>query len=122
MPAEIVKLSLYLCDLAEIQKGQARGFDPWRQGRDSVFVVRCGGEIKAYLNRCPHLAVSMEYRKDRFMSGDGQRIICYAHGAHFLPESGLCVFGPCLGERLTSLPCFVDSAGQVFLLQEKHPE
>ncbi|MNG29984.1 hypothetical protein D3C84_1155020 [compost metagenome] len=49
------------------------------------------------------------------MSANGQRIICYAHGAHFLPDSGLCVYGPCLGESLTKLTYRVDSSGHVLL-------
>lgn len=38
------------------------------------------------------------------MSADGSKIICYAHGAQFLPQNGLCVYGPCIGERLTAVP------------------
>lgn len=94
-----------LCNLDDLVEGKARGFDPLQQGKDSVFALRCNGEVRLYRNSCPHQDVPLEYRKDRFLSADGARIICYAHGAQFLPESGVCVYGPCLGERLQGLSC-----------------
>jgi len=92
-----------LCRLDELQEGQARGFDPLQQGRDSVFALRHGGELRVYRNRCPHLDVRLEYRKDRFLSADGRLIVCYAHGAQFLPDTGECIYGPCLGQTLEAL-------------------
>lgn len=82
---------------------QSLGFDPLAAGTDSVLVLRSAGQLRVYRNRCPHLQVPMEYRKDRFLSADGQRIICYAHGAQFLSDTGLCVYGPCLGESLQAV-------------------
>lgn len=93
-----------LCPLAEIGEGQARGFDPLGQGRDSLFALRSAGRVRVYRNSCPHLDVPLPYRKDRYLSADGTRIVCYAHGAQFLPESGMCIYGPCLGEQLSALP------------------
>lgn len=92
-----------LCKLEELAEGQSRGFDPLQQGEDSLFALRSEGVVRVYLNSCPHLDVPLQYRKDRFMSADGARIICYAHGAQFLPDTGLCVYGPCLGERLPAV-------------------
>src|SRR6218665_2308102 len=92
-----------LCRLDELVEGQARGFDPLQHGRDSVFALVHEGQVRVYRNSCPHLDVRLEYRKDRFLSADGQLIVCYAHGAQFLPDSGLCIYGPCLGERLSAL-------------------
>lgn len=92
-----------LCRVDELVEGQARGFDPLQRGRDSVFALRHQGVVRVYLNRCPHLAVPLPYRKDRYLSADGQRIVCYAHGAQFLPDTGECIYGPCLGETLTAL-------------------
>lgn len=100
--------AIALCRLDELAEGQARGFDPLQAGKDSVFALRHGGEVRLYRNSCPHLDVPMEYRKDRFLSADGSLIVCYAHGAQFLPDSGLCIYGPCLGERLSALRWQVD--------------
>jgi len=113
--------AIALCRLDELVEGQARGFDPLHAGKDSLFALRHGGEVRVYRNSCPHLDVRLEYRKDRFLSADGSRIVCYAHGAQFLPESGLCVYGPCLGEHLSALRWHLDAgwlvleAGQLAL-------
>lgn len=95
--------AMVLCRLDELLEGQARGFDPLESGKDSVFALRHDDQVRVYRNSCPHLAVRLEYRKDRFLSADGRQIVCYAHGARFLPGTGLCVYGPCLGERLSAL-------------------
>lgn len=92
-----------LCRVDEIIEGQARGFDPDQCGKDSVFALKHRGEVSVFRNSCPHLDVRMEYRKDRFLSADGQMIVCYAHGARFLPVTGECVYGPCLGQFLEAL-------------------
>ena len=93
----------FLCRLDELAQGQARGFDPLQRGRDSVFALVHEGQVRIYRNSCPHLDVRLEYRKDRFLSADGQLIVCYAHGAQFLPSTGECVYGPCLGQTLEAL-------------------
>lgn len=92
-----------LCRLDELGEGQSRGFDPQDRGADSLFALRHQGQVRVYRNRCPHLSVPLEYRKDRFLSADGQWVICYAHGARFRPEDGTCVHGPCRGEVLPAL-------------------
>lgn len=106
---------IYLCPQHTLAEGCARGFDPYDEGRDTVLVLRWQGELKAWLNRCPHLDVPMQYRKDRFMSADRQHIVCFAHGALFMPGSGLCVLGPCLGQALRPQHLCVDEQGDVWL-------
>jgi nitrite reductase/ring-hydroxylating ferredoxin subunit len=95
--------AMLLCRIDALVEGQAYGFDPLQQGRDSVFALCHQGTVRVYLNSCPHLHVPLQYRKDRFLSADGERIICYAHGAQFLPDTGECIYGPCLGQALTAL-------------------
>jgi nitrite reductase/ring-hydroxylating ferredoxin subunit len=107
---------VYLCPQDSIAEGGARGFDPFAEGRDTLLVARWRGVLRAWRNRCPHLDVAMQYRKDRFMSGDGQHIVCFAHGALFRPDSGLCVRGPCLGQTLQPLALALDDNGGVWLL------
>ena len=89
-----------LCRLDELTAGAARGFDPEHTGADAIIVLRRGEGVRAYLNRCPHQGTRLEYRKDRFMSADGTRLICHGHGAHFDPDTGVCIQGACLGESL----------------------
>jgi nitrite reductase/ring-hydroxylating ferredoxin subunit len=99
----IQRTSGFLCHDTDLLEGQARGFDPWEEGRDTVVALRWQGQVRVYRNSCPHWQVPMQYRKDRFMSGDGQHIVCFAHGALFQPDSGLCVQGACLGQSLQRL-------------------
>jgi nitrite reductase/ring-hydroxylating ferredoxin subunit len=93
-----------LCRLDEIPDGGARGFASTLPGQRGVFAVRRGARVHVYINWCPHAGAELEYAKDRFLSADGQRIICFAHGAHFAVETGACVGGPCAGLELQAVP------------------
>ncbi|KQN48705.1 (2Fe-2S)-binding protein [Pseudomonas sp. Leaf48] len=108
----------YLCRVDELVEGQARGFDPLQRGRDSVFALVHEGQVRIYRNSCPHLDVRLEYRKDRFLSADGQLIVCYAHGAQFLPSTGKCIYGPCLGQELEALPWRMEEGWLVLQIPE----
>ncbi|WP_370694810.1 Rieske (2Fe-2S) protein [Pseudomonas sp. FP597] len=105
---------LSLVRVAEIGEGQSLGLDPRSCGSDELFALRHQGCVYLYRNSCPHQDIPMQYRKDRFLSADGKRVICYAHGAHFEPDTGLCTHGPCLGERLRAVP-WIDVDGWVVI-------
>lgn len=98
-------LMVRLCRLEELAAGAARGFDPGCSGADTLFVLRRGGTVRAFRNRCPHQGARLEYRKDRFLSQDGRHVVCHAHGARFDPDTGICNHG---GWALESLPCAVE--------------
>jgi len=88
-----------LCSLADLPDGQSRGL--LREGNDDqVFAIRQGDDVHVWLNDCPHNHRPLEFRQDRFLSGDGQHIVCYAHSAHFDIRTGLCFAGPCEGDSL----------------------
>jgi nitrite reductase/ring-hydroxylating ferredoxin subunit len=81
-----------------------------------LFVVRWHGELHAWRNACPHIdGAPMAWRKDAYRNADGSRIVCHAHGAQFLPDTGLCVSGPCLGKKLTPVQIFVETDGDLFV-------
>ncbi|AND91494.1 Rieske (2Fe-2S) protein [Bradyrhizobium diazoefficiens] len=103
----------------EIGEGQSRGFDPHDCGEDTMFVVRWGGVLQAWRNACPHVdGAPMAWRKDAYLNADGSRIVCHAHGAEFLPDSGMCVQGPCVGKRLTAVPIIIDLRGELLVKEE----
>ena len=106
---------VFLCHHYQLEEGVARGFDPWAQGRDTVIALIWQEQVRVYGNVCPHLGVAMQYRKDRFMSGDGAHIVCFAHGALFDPDNGACVLGPCLGQALTVHEVVTDETGKLWL-------
>ena len=102
-----------LCHRDEIAEGSARGFDPSGMGRDTVFVVRRSG-FRAYRDDCPHWAgTPLPWRKDAYLSGDGSRIVCSAHGAQFDIDTGVCTLGPCIGLSLSSVPLVVTAGGDI---------
>tara|TARA_R110000824_G_scaffold7892_6_gene35937 strand:+ start:52577 stop:52951 length:375 start_codon:yes stop_codon:yes gene_type:complete len=113
-----------LCSLDQLADGASLGLDPFKEGRDTLFVVRQGETIRAYQNDCPHWPGSpMAWRKHEYLATDKKHIICYSHGARFDIESGLCLSGPCLGESLQALPIRISSDGTVYLLtDESAPE
>ncbi len=102
-----------LCTLDEIADGAAKGFT-LADGRE-IFVVREGNSVFGYLNSCPHQGTPLDWTPDVFISRDSGLILCATHGAQFEIADGLCVSGPCEGDRLTPVPLAVDVAGQICL-------
>ncbi len=101
-----------VCRLADVAEPGAREFLvgegdwPFRG-----FVVRKGGVVVAFANVCPHKGHPLNLADDDFlmaMSGGGELLRCASHGALFVPETGLCVFGPCSGRSLRRLECRVE--------------
>lgn len=74
------------------------------------FVVRRSGAVYAYVNVCPHKGHPLNLAENDFLMtvpGAGELLRCSSHGALFVPENGLCVFGPCSGRSLRPLECRV---------------
>src|SRR4051794_8707027 len=92
-----------LCRIEDIPDGGARGFAPAPGAFTGLFAVRRGANVFVYVNACPHIGTPLDWAPDRFLSTDGQRIVCATHGAEFGIENGLCTRGPCLGDRLENI-------------------
>lgn len=90
---------IVLCSSADlVDGGLAVSFDVRYGGQTcTAFAIRFRGEVSAFLNRCTHVAVQMDYRSDRFFDDTGSWLLCYFHGAAYDPRSGACVGGPCRG-------------------------
>lgn len=97
-----------LCPSDALINASSRGFD---LGGQKIFAVRREGHVYAYLNRCPHRGVPLEWQPDQFLDASNSLIQCATHGALFLIESGECVAGPCSGQFLSALDCREDSQG-----------
>ena len=76
----------------------------------SGFVVNFDGRYHAYVNRCAHVGTPLDLWPNEFLTEDGRALICSTHGAIYEPATGLCTAGPCVGDRLTSLPLAVEGA------------
>ncbi|MDO9050270.1 MAG: Rieske 2Fe-2S domain-containing protein [Methylotenera sp.] len=64
------------------------------------FVVRFQGKPYAYVNRCAHISVELDWNEGDFFTAQQDFLICSTHGAHYRPDNGFCVMGPCKGKSL----------------------
>lgn len=76
------------------------------------FLIRRNGRVFGYIDRCPHNGLPLELF-GRYLTAEGDLIICASHGAVFTPETGKCVGGPCPGQSLWTWPITVED-GEVF--------
>jgi nitrite reductase/ring-hydroxylating ferredoxin subunit len=108
-------LRRWLCHVAEIPDGAARGFE-FGSGtaREALFVLRRGDRLFAYGNACPHQGTPLNFLPDRFLDRDGRFLLCTTHGARFRIEDGLCVTGPCLGKSLEPAVIEIEN-GEIWL-------
>ena len=91
-----------------------------RPGETKKFVLRCGdrddecfvvnhcGALHAYVNRCCHVPMTMDWIENQFLTEDKAFIQCATHGACYLPDTGECVSGPAFGKFLTLVPLRVE--------------
>ena len=79
-----------------VDGGLAVPFDVVYQGQSCwAFAVRFEGQAHAYLNRCAHVAMEMDFQPNRFFDTTGRWLICATHGALYQPATGRCMSGPC---------------------------
>ena len=86
----------------------------WEGETAPAFAIRHGGQVHAYLNRCAHIAMELDWKQGKFFDTDGEYLICSTHGALYAPESGACRGGPCRGAKLVGLNVF-EAGGNVYL-------
>lgn len=86
-----------LCNSTDlVDGGRAVGFDVEFAGQTCrAFAIRFRGQVHAYINRCTHVAMEMDWRPDHFFDDSGQWLLCATHGAHYDPATGACRGGPC---------------------------
>jgi nitrite reductase/ring-hydroxylating ferredoxin subunit len=68
-----------------------------------AFVVRFHGGFHAFVNRCRHQSLPLDFGDAHFFDESCDALVCCHHGARYDPQSGRCVDGPCEGARLTRL-------------------
>jgi len=91
-----------LCNSADlVSGGDAVPFDVSYAGQTvRAFAVRFDGSTYAYLNRCTHVAMEMDYQPNKFYDQTGQYLMCATHGAVYQPDTGRCAGGPCRGNLI----------------------
>lgn len=99
MQADFESQTIPLCNAQDlVNSGEAVPFDVVYCGQTSVaFAIRYADQVHAYLNRCSHVPMEMDYQPNRFFDLTGHYLICATHGAMYSPSTGACRGGPCRG-------------------------
>ena len=86
---------------ALVDGGDGVRFEVRRRGEvHPAFAIRFDGRVHAFVNRCAHVAVELDWRPGQFFDADGIVLICSTHGALYDPATGECLGGPCRGGGL----------------------
>ena len=88
-----------LCSSGALANGaRAVPFDVQYAGQSTrAFAVRFEGKPHAYLNRCTHVAMELDWQPNQVFDASGQWLLCATHGAAYAPATGECAGGPCRG-------------------------
>ena len=99
MTPDAASSAIALCNAADLQEGGlAVSFDVEYGGQTCrAFAIRFEGQVHAYLNRCTHVAMEMDFQEGRFFDDSGRWLLCATHGAAYAPDTGECAGGPCQG-------------------------
>ena len=95
-----MRRSIPLCNSADLVDGGAgralrRGATAARPAAPSRSASKARSH--AYLNRCAHVAMELDWQPDRFFDDSGRWLLCATHGAVYQPDTGECAGGPCRG-------------------------
>jgi nitrite reductase/ring-hydroxylating ferredoxin subunit len=83
---------------------------PVRGVDEECFVVNYAGEFHAYVNRCRHVPMAMDWVDNQFFTDEGNYLMCQTHNAYYEPVSGECIAGPATacGKLLYRVPIEVE--------------
>jgi nitrite reductase/ring-hydroxylating ferredoxin subunit len=114
-----------VCAVADMPENGARGFTLTGADKNQridiiIWLTRNGREdvLRGFVNKCPHMGLPLETFPDRFLSADGERLICSAHGAQF-DFDGACFVGPCKGGHLYPLDLRIEN--RMIILPPQNP-
>ena len=105
-----------ICMMEDIPEREARAYET--PNGDTIFITQRDGMYYAYQNVCPHLQTELEFLENQFLDQDGEYIQCSTHGALFEVETGECISGPCLGDKLEKVNISVHSDGGIYIEDE----
>ena len=82
--------TLPLCNSRDlVEGGRAVPFDVLFGGQTCrAFAIRFKGQAHAYVNRCTHIPMEMDYQPDQFFDDTGRWLLCATHGAAYSPDTG----------------------------------
>jgi nitrite reductase/ring-hydroxylating ferredoxin subunit len=81
--------------IADLAPGQSMKFMlPIRGVDEECFVINYHGHFHAYVNRCRHVPMAMDWVDNEFFAEQGRYLMCQTHNAYYDPASGECIAGP----------------------------
>lgn len=86
-----------------------------------AFAIRYHGVVYAYVNRCAHVSIELDWAEGDFFDSSGLYLVCATHGAAYFPENGKCAMGPCNGGGLQPLT-IMERDGKVYLITQEKEE
>jgi nitrite reductase/ring-hydroxylating ferredoxin subunit len=105
-----------------LSDGDAIGFEFERGGERLLgFVLAHGGAWVAYLNKCPHWGVDLDFGEGRFYVQKVDRIVCRNHGALFVPSTGYCDSGPCAMDSLQKFEIEMEAEDAIVVIPDTGP-
>ena len=96
-------MSHYLCEVKDVTATGKEVCLKTDHGSIYVMLFQHAGNVRAFLNVCPHQGRPLNWAPDRFLFSPERLLVCAQHGATFELDSGECVAGPCRGARLRQL-------------------
>jgi nitrite reductase/ring-hydroxylating ferredoxin subunit len=104
---------LFVCEAAGLlNAGKGMRFPVVAFGHPATgFVVRYDGKPYAYLNRCAHVPIELDWPQGDFFASSRLYLMCATHGAVYLPDTGKCAGGPCRGGGLRPIAVFERDGG-----------
>lgn len=111
-----------LCNLHDIAQAGAGEFQVTIDGRQQdIFVVYHDHKVYAYQNTCPHQGLTLNWMPRQFLNHDRTLIQCSNHDALFRIEDGVCIAGPCAGDRLSPVSARIENGRIVVAVDPRDP-
>ncbi|HCK76024.1 MAG TPA: (2Fe-2S)-binding protein [Gammaproteobacteria bacterium] len=85
----------------------------------SAFAVRHSCGVSAFINRCGHRDLELDWSPGEFFDLESRWLICATHGALYDPKTGVCRGGPCNGTPLTAIGVIEESGG-IYLVDPRY--
>ena len=111
----------YLCAADFLEPGHLGfRFEVSRDGQTlPAFVIRHSYGVSAFLNRCGHRGLELDWSLGEFFDQESRWLICATHGALYDPATGTCKSGPCNGTGLTPLDV-IEEEGAIYLVDARY--
>jgi nitrite reductase/ring-hydroxylating ferredoxin subunit len=97
--------------VGEVAPGESTKFMlPIQNADEECFLINFAGKHYAYVNRCRHVPMAMDWIDNQFFAEEGRYLMCQTHNAYYEPTSGECIAGPptACGKFLYRLPLEIE--------------